>query len=302
MKLSAGTIGFWANIAISIITAILVVYFFDWLVFVVLASGRNTSSGSEQLRHWIFWGCLIFGLWTGLSGFLQEIKKKFVAALPDSLEVTKANLIDYPKLDRTTFAAYSDVLSSRGFSHTNDFVVTEHLSDGGAREIPGLSRLLINHDTNCYAIIFQALLPSGQPLPVVCTIVTDFGEHGTLINSNYTMDSVGLFWRNEPRDIWFSTPPATPRQLYQDHLDFRSSIELQHNILPLNVSEAEYLESEQQDTKRRKERVIAANIFTGMVKATWFEIKPYYYWLGDYAKSTNLKNKAQEIIATYGLS
>jgi hypothetical protein len=39
-----------------------------------------------------------------------------------------------------------------------------------------------------------------------------------------------------------------------------------------------------------------------MLKVTWFELNPYFYWLGDYAKFPSAEAKAEEIVDRYGLS
>jgi uncharacterized membrane protein len=302
MKLSAGTIGFWTNIAMAIVTAIVIAYFFNWIfISVVYRFLSDSFLDINQYQHWTFWIILTICVVIKLSSFLYDLKQKLVDGMPDEMRVSKASIEDYPGLDRAKFAEYTESLQLRGFTHVIDFAAREVYSDR-TKEIPGLSRLLIHYETKCYGVIFQALLPGREPFPVYCTIASDFGDRGSLVNSSYEMNSISLFWRKEPKDIWFSIPTAKPDQLYRDHLNLRSLMRAELNSPPLEVSEAAFFEHEQQDTKHRKNKVKSTNLFFSMIKATWFELNPYHCWLGDYAKVKGIKAKAREIVSQYGLS
>jgi hypothetical protein len=305
MKLSASTIGFWTNIAIFLVIGAVEAYIITWVlssdIFVRYSdflADRETIGIFQQPLFWII--LAICELLT-VGSFLQSLRKQFLAVLPDSLKITQANAVDYPSLDRAKLEDYTESLSLQGFEHIIDFGAREVFSDR-SKEIPGFSRLLINFDTNCYALLIQTFFPQKGTTPVYCTIASELSSGWTLVNTNVPTESATLFWRHKPQEVWFATPDASAVQLYRDHLNFRSQMQADLNIHPQPASEASYFEIEQQETKHRQNSIKKANILLTMLKATWFELNPYAYWLGNYRTSAGAVAKAKETVGHYGLA
>lgn len=206
--------------------------------------------------------------------------EKLLRSLPDDVEFTAANPVDYAALDQEGLCHYAETLEAQGFRHAADYSV-RYPGHAMSNRPPGFARLWIHPVERCFAEVNQAFSEKRGPAPIGCTVVSWLEEGWDLSTSDREPQPINYAWRR-PRSVWSRHPQVSPAELFAEHLRRRQHmLEALRIAVITELTPAAYFDHSRRSNTDRKEALRAKSIETIKEEMRRFKQSPLYEWSGE---------------------
>jgi len=211
----------------------------------------------------------IFVVW---AVFLPTL---LLSTVPSKIQFADADEADYPKLDRVRWNDYSQKLEALGFVRVRDFKIANGV-------MPGISRLYLHPELNCYGSIFQVF--SNNSPGLLFGYMSYIGEDWT-VGHGINKPLPGSAVNRLKHRLSFTHLGASPAELLPEHIALRDQVSQGLGmavVVPQGFDT--YQERSDLETKARRDLIrrnpflLAAKVYLAKVKA------PSINWWGDYPK------------------
>jgi len=207
------------------------------------------------------------------------LKRKVLRAYPKSIRLRAVTPDTFPHLDKNLLARRTAELRALGFHHEADYTT----DSASQKQFHGFARLFIHPINGCVAELIQVVTASRPATPMTCSI-TSYLREGWAYSTSNREPNAQMHVKARPRNLFHLMPGASPAELLDRHIRFRSELTSSLNVGIVDPSLYEHAARMGDGAAQRRWAAQKTPILIHLALVDRFERNPKSEWLGDFEK------------------